>query len=163
MFWKALLLIAPAGLALGMVGGHLAKPVMTQRVGDEPWQAMFQSRADRDGRAAEPPPMVEGPLTYTGGYSYAPDFARDTIAWAPPDYEHYRDIPLPDLPQLDARQAALLADPEVQFGGSQAPVPAEQAGEAPFPAAAAGVAADLGQVAVAAEPRTPDGSLPAIW
>lgn len=115
--WKALVLLAPAGLALGAVGGHMARPVLAQRVSDDdPVQAMFARRADRYSSASDYPRQIEGPMDYVGGYSYAPDeSARLRADWTPPDYYHFPDMPLPTIAELEARQAALLADPEKQF------------------------------------------------
>jgi hypothetical protein len=166
MFWKPLLIVVPAGLVLGSIGGHWARPVMTQRAGDSAAQSMFQTRADRYGRSGAYPKQAEGPVPYDGGYSYAPDWAVQAAStWTPPDYDHYADAPLPTLAQLDAHQAALLADPEVQFrsaapGQPDGDQPQAQdlsgttGGEAP-PASA--------QVALGPEPRTDGGALPPIW
>jgi hypothetical protein len=167
MFWKPLLIIAPAGLMLGTIGGQLAKPVMLDRVGDDPVQAMFQSRADRLGHSGAYPAQPDGPMSYNGGYSYAPDLTDATQGWTPPDYYHFADVPLPTVAQLDARQAALLADPEVQFASR--PSDADSALDAqalnepqPEPDATTS-SAGTEQVAFAPEPRTDDGALPAIW
>jgi hypothetical protein len=168
--WQRLLLIVPAGLLLGMAGGQFAQPVMTQRLGDEPWQSMFQTRADRDGASSDYPTQPEGPMTYDGGYSYAPAWASHDD-WSPPDYYHYSDVPLPTLAELDARQAALLADPEKQFASTPPPEAVEQAADdaeaaadqarqsATVPAASV-AAADPAELAP--EPHTADGQ-PAIW
>jgi hypothetical protein len=167
MFWKPLLFIAPAGLMLGTIGGQLARPVMVQRAGDGAEQLMFQSRAQRYGTSGQYPTQPVGPMTYDGGYSYAPEFVDSTPAdWSAPDYYHFADVPLPTLAQLDARQAALLADPEVQY--ASAPVDG-QATLAAAPALndaqpdATTDAAPPEQVALAPEPRTDDGALPGIW
>ena len=53
--WKPLVLIVPAGLILGMVGGELARPVMAQRVTDKPWPSMLQTRSDREGQSPDYP------------------------------------------------------------------------------------------------------------
>jgi hypothetical protein len=156
MFWKPLLIIAPVGLLLGTIGGQMARPVIVQRAGDNTVEAMFQSRAERYGTSGQYSAQLDG-SAYQGGYSYAPDFAEATPAdWTAPDYYHYPDIPLPTLAELDARQAELLADPEVQFA-TQPPAPPTQlaAQDEPAPATA--------QVALGPEPRTEDGALPAIW
>ena len=169
--WQRMLIIVPAGLLLGMAGGQFAQPVMTQRVGDEPWQSMFQTRADRDGASTEYPAQAEGPMTYDGGYSYAPAWASNDN-WSPPDYYHYADAPLPTVAELDARQAALLADPEKQFAvatpppnavelaANDAEAAAEQARQSAAAPAASVAAADPADLAP--EPHTADGQ-PAIW
>jgi hypothetical protein len=167
--WQRLAIIAPAGLLLGMAGGQFARPVLTERLGDAPWQAMFQHRGDRYGTTADYPAQPEGPMTYDGGYSYAPAWAGQAD-WLPPDFDRYGDIALPSVAELDARQAALLADPEKQFAssapseaivqaGNDAEAAAEQAREtAAGPASVA--AADPAELAP--EPHTADGQ-PAIW
>jgi hypothetical protein len=168
-FWKPLLIILPAGLLLGMAMGQSARPVMTQRVSDEPWQAMFHSRADRDGSTNAYPSQVAGPA-YDGGYSYAPAWVTDA-SWTPPDYTRYADVPLPTVAQLDARQARLLADPDKEFavaptadavaGAAQdTQVAADQARQGAGEPAADLASADPADVAP--EPRTADGQ-PAIW
>jgi hypothetical protein len=169
MFWKPLLIIAPAGLMLGTIGGQMAKPVMLQRTGDDPVQAMFQSRANLYGHANSYPAQTEGPMTYDGGYSYAPDYADTAAGWTAPDYYHFADVPLPTSAQLDAHDAALLADPEVQYRSYPAETLASETEETTSPVQDGwqpGVepsASGSGQVALAPEPRTDDGALPAIW
>jgi hypothetical protein len=168
-FWKPLLIILPAGLLLGMAMGQSARPVMTQRVGDEPWQAMFHSRAERDGSGPAYPSQIDGPA-YDGGYSYAPAWVTDA-SWTPPDYAQYADIPLPTVAQLDARQARLLADPDKEFAAApvsdavaqatqDTQVSADQARQVAGEPAADLASADPADVA--AEPHAPDGE-PAIW
>jgi len=168
--WQRLAIIVPAGLLLGMAGGQFARPVLTQRLGDEPWQAMFQSRGDRYGTASDYPTQPEGPMAYDGGYSYAPAWA-DQAAWSPPDFDRYGDIALPTLAELDARQAALLADPEKQYAvdppseaiaqaADDAETAAKHARETATAPAASVAAADPADLAP--EPRTADGQ-PAIW
>ncbi|MBO0749735.1 MAG: hypothetical protein J2O44_04805, partial [Porphyrobacter sp.] len=111
------MIVLPAGLALGTVGGHWARPVMMERAGDAAWQAMFQTRADRDGNSNPYPEQPQ--MTYVGGYSYPPDLAgRVDPGWTPPKLDAWtyaNDVPLPTVAELDARQAALLADPDVEF------------------------------------------------
>jgi hypothetical protein len=158
--WKALVLIVPAGLALGMIGGNLANPVMQQRAA-EPWQSSFETRAQRYGSAQSYPALPEGSIAYVGGYSYPPDTRA-----SPPDYDSgdwtYADAGLPTIAELDARQAELLADPDVEFAVSPPDETEQLADAAPgaagLPAQAALAPADLGP-----EPRTADGKLPAIW
>lgn len=122
--WKPLLAILPAGLALGAVGGHMAKPVLTQRVGDEPWQAMFQSRGTSTGTHDAYQPPIEGPMNYDGGLSYAPGWAKyDDNVGVPLPGENtfaYYDTKLPTVAELDVHQAALLADPDKQYTSQQA-------------------------------------------
>lgn len=172
MFWKPLLIIAPAGLLLGTIGGQLAKPVILQRAQDAPWQSMFQSRAERYGTSGQYPAQPEGPMVYDGGYSYAPDFADTPADWTPPDYYRFADVPLPTIAELDARQAALLADPEAQFASRSADAAFGIALDAqgtradglpPSPAPDDAPPAATEQVALGPEPRTDGGALPAIW
>jgi len=168
--WKPLLAIVPAGLVLGMIGGHLARPEMTQRIGGEPWQSMFRSG---DGQPAAYPAQPQGELAYVGGYSYPPDLATTDADWSPPAEDRWAsaDAPLPTLAQLDARQAALLADPDVEFAVHPPADEAERAADAAR--ATAGDARQQSeqpraQVAatepleVGPEPRKADGE-PAIW
>jgi hypothetical protein len=153
--WKPLMLILPAGLVLGMVGGKLVHPVMKDRA-VEPWQSIFGNRAQQYGSAADYPVQPEGPMTYVGGYSYPPDMSDWSGPYDNADWS-YADVPLPTIAELDARQAELLADPDVEFAVS-APSEAEQTAEDPPPQAAkVALGADTGP-----EPRTPDGQ-PAIW
>lgn len=154
--WKPLVLIVPAGLVLGMIGGKLAHPVMQERA-TEPWQSIFGSRAQQDGSVSNYPVQPEGPMTYVGGYSYPPDTSDWSRPYDNPNWT-YADVPLPTISELDARQAELLADPDVEFAVSEPTDEAEQPAEVP-PQQAAQVALgpDTGP-----EPRTPDGQ-PAIW
>lgn len=156
--WKPLALIVPAGLVLGMIGGHLARPEMQVRAG-EPSQRMFETRAQRYGSAESYPAQP----AYVGGYSYPPYLSAPTTdrsqPYGGPDWT-YADEPLPTIAELDARQAALLADPDVEFAVSPP-------GDEPKPAAE-GAPQPATQVALAPadgspEPRTADGKLPAIW
>jgi hypothetical protein len=150
--WKPLLLIAPAGLLLGMAGGKLANPVIQER-SVEPWQSVFGNRTQQEG-SANYPIQPEGPMTYVGGYSYPPDMGDFMKPYDEADWT-YANVPLPTIAELDARQAELLADRDVEFAVSK---PAEEtdpaAGDPPQVALAP---ADLGP-----EPRTADGQ-PAIW
>jgi hypothetical protein len=168
-FWKPLLAIAPAGLVLGMIGGHLARPEMTQRISGEPWQPMFQSR---NGQPAAYPAQPQGELAYVGGYSYPPYLATTNADWSPPAEDKWSpaDAPLPTLAQLDARQAALLADPDVEF--AVRPPSEEVEGAADAAQATAGDAVRQPEQAqalasaeppeVGPEPHKADGE-PAIW
>jgi hypothetical protein len=151
--WKPLALIVPAGLVLGTIGGKLAHPVMQQRA-VEPWQSIFGARAQQYG-SADYPVQPEGPMTYVGGYSYAPDVGEWSRPYDEADWT-YADVPLPTVAELDARQAELLADPDVEFAVSP---PAGDAG----PAAEDPPQVALAPADVGPEPRTADGGLPAIW
>jgi len=160
--WKPLVLVVPVGLILGMVGGELARPVMTQRVTDEPWSSMLQTRSDREGQSREYPDQPQDGLPYVGDYSFPPDVGATNAEWTPPHEDRwtYADAPLPTVAQLDARQAALLADPEVEFAVHPPAKPSEP------PSATAAVTPDgegQSQPSFAPEPSTPDGQLPAIW
>lgn len=143
--WKPLALILPAGFLLGMVGGQLAPPVMADRAA-EPWRSAVQARAQSHQPTTYPPQ----PTAYVGGYSFAPDMSAGGPDYGSSDWE-YSDAPLQTIAELDARQAALLADPDVEFAVSPPDEPA--------PAARLVTpSADFGP-----EPRTSDGELPAIW
>jgi hypothetical protein len=178
--WKPLLLITPAGLVLGMIGGHWAQPVLAERASDATLQAMFQTRAERYGLDPSASKQTADVTYYDGGYSYAPDWAaRTDVNWSPPHEDawsySYAAAPLPTVAQLDARQAALLADPDKQFavhrpidaGNSTetAPGPATDLGEPQAEGGNAATASETRGDEVAAaepEPRTADGQ-PAIW
>jgi len=178
--WKPLLVILPAGLALGAVGGHLARPEMQQRAVDGPWPSIFQARADREGSSSGYPAQPQDGLAYVGGYSYPPYLARTDAGWSPPAEDWASaERPLPTLAELDARQAALLADPDLEFAVHP---PAQEADPAAGPAQATADGAlpltgqqpgpqsaqPRSQVAsaepteVGPEPRKADGE-PAIW
>jgi hypothetical protein len=175
--WKPLLIVVPAGLVLGAVGGHLAKPVMTQHASDEAWQAMFETRAEHYGSSGAYPPQPQYQQAYVGGYSYAPFADDQDIPWSPPEPDAwiYSDASLPTVAELDARQAALLADPNVEFAvsppGDQVEQAAEQAQAAAADASQAQPQghpktvdfASAAPMVVGPEPRTADGKLPAIW
>lgn len=173
--WKPLLIVVPAGLLLGMAGGHWANPVMTQRTGDEAGQAMFQARGDRYGTTTAYPGEAEQPIAYVGGYSYPPYLMHDASGAAVYDSSPfaYSDIPLPTVAELDAKQAALLADPDVEFASKPQPAVeqaadaaqavADQAQQMPGQAKEIAFAPSAPAAQLAPEPRSADGSLPAIW
>jgi len=173
--WKPLLLIVPAGLVLGMIGGNLAKPVVNQRESDGALQAMFQTRAERYGLDSSSPEQAASPAYYDGGYSFVPDWSTGSNAnWSPPTEDawsySYAAAPLPTLAQLDARQAALLADPDKQFAvhrpvdASEAPDVAQAAAIDAKPPQASGSSIAMAGESLpnSPEPRTADGE-PAIW
>lgn len=167
--WQRLLIIVPAGLVLGMIGGNLARPEMVERAVDTPWQAMFQGRADRDGGSPEYSAQPQGDLAYVGGYSYAPGYATQGTGWTPPSEDRlaYGNAPLPTIDQLDARQAALLADPEVEFAvhpGSEDAVAPHGAAEGLVQPADPPDAqiASAEPLVTGPEPSKADGE-PAIW
>ena len=158
--WKVALMILPPALVLGMIGGNLARPVMRERA-DDPSQAMSAARGQAES-VAPYPVQPEGPTDYVGGYSYAPGPARDDSArWSPPAADaawSHADEPLPTVARLDARQAALLADPDVEFAVSPSERGAEQPAQSAPAAAETPAPPETGP-----EPRTPDGQLPGIW
>lgn len=159
--WKRLLIVAPAGLILGMFGSQLARPVMAQRATNEPWQSVLGVRRDVDHQSSDYPELPGSDLAHVGGYSFPPDMGATNADWPqlPEDRSSYADAPLPTVAQLDARQAALLADPDVQFAVHP---PTE---ESPPAETSRTEANDDAQTATAfgPEPSTPDGQLPAIW
>lgn len=159
--WKPLLVIVPAGLVLGIIGGKLAHPVMQERA-SEPWQSMFETRAQRYGTAGAYSSQPQSSIAYVGGYSYPPDTSGWSDAYDPPDWLD-EDVPLPTLAELDARQAELLADPDVEFATR---APAEPLAPAvPDESAIGGNPSQVALTPVDAgpEPRTARGKLPAIW
>jgi len=173
--WKPLLLIVPAGLVLGIIGGNLAKPVLNQRESDGALQAMFQTRAERYGLHSSASAQAMSPTYNDGGYSYVPDWvSRVNANWSPPHEDawsySYAAAPLPTVAQLDSRQAALLADPDQQFAVHQ-PAEASEAADvaraeatdaAPPQASGSSIAMAGESVPGSPEPRTADGE-PAIW
>jgi hypothetical protein len=112
--WKPLLIVVPAGLVLGAIGGQYARPVMTQHP-DSSLQALFESRAQRYGSeavATEP----QDASYYSGEYSYPPYLddrmlgdGREITGWQGPtldDWPEYRPAPMPSIAQLQAQLAA---------------------------------------------------------
>ncbi len=191
--WKPLLIIVPAGLMLGAIGGHYARPVMKQRAGDDPWQQTFGRRAQRDGAVARPDDRtVSYNAYYAGGPSYPPPAADDDRAiagWQGPDFRNWPDYkpePMPTIEQLEAevarRDTALdrqaMADGET-VAGETPPADADTraSGDAadvdPKPQTYGGQIAGHPQVVTmprssspattTPEPRTAGGKLPAIW
>jgi hypothetical protein len=153
----------------------MAQPVLTQRVGDEPWQAMFQTRGTSTGTHAYEP-QIEGAMDYNGGLSYAPGWVKydDGVGRTAPasDSFAYYDTNLPTVAELDARQAALLADPDKEYATKPAPE-ADSAGHQDIQFAAAEIPSPGGgpktitfppssAAETAAEPQRADGE-PAVW
>jgi hypothetical protein len=155
--WKPLVLIIPAGLVLGMIGGHLARPVMQERAG-EPWQSIFLTRSQQYG-TTNYPTQGQGPTPYVGGYSYPPE-TIDLYHAYDETVPTYADAPLPSVDSLDARQAELLADPAVEFATSP---PANEIEQGTEDTSAPAAQMAVGSTDAAPEPPSPDGSLPAIW
>lgn len=190
--WKPLLIIVPTGLLLGVVGGHYAQPVMTQKADDGSLQASFETRAQRYGTAEQAQP--QDATYYSGGYSYPPylddrmmEGDREITGWQGPSFAGwpaYEPAPLPSAEELEAqvaaRNAALDQRAWVQSGAgaddnSATEAAADGAADAgtnpneasPSPADSATVGGPkvvvLSPSAPSAEPRTADGNLPAIW
>jgi len=157
----------------------MAQPILTQRESDATLQAMFQTRADRYGSGSAYPTQTADVTYYDGGYSFVPDWVNRVDAnWSPPHEDawsySYAAAPLPSVALLDARQAALLADPDKQFAvhPPEAAEPAEAAPAAtPNPSAAPASGETVAMAATpstgeapaqSSEPRKADGE-PAIW
>ncbi|HSQ96695.1 MAG TPA: hypothetical protein VLM18_11445 [Croceibacterium sp.] len=160
--WKPLVVIVSAGLILGMVSGELTRPVMAQRVTDKPWPSMLQARSDRKGQSPDYPDQQQDGQGYVGGYSFAPVVRATNARWTPPHEDRwaYADAPLPTVAQLDARQAALLANPEVEFAVHR---PAKQSEPPSETAAEPQDGEGQSPPSFTPEPSTPDGQLPAVW
>jgi hypothetical protein len=112
--WKPLLIVIPAGLLLGSIGGHYAQPVMTEHP-DSSLDALFQSRAERNGADAAAPQPQDASY-YSGEYSYPPYLddrmlgdGREITGWQGPsfaDWPEYTPAPMPSVAQLQAQLAA---------------------------------------------------------
>lgn len=113
--WKPLLLIVPAGVLLGALGGQFARPVMTQHPDDGLLQSLFGSHGGRSGTpVAEAPP--EDASYYSGGYSYPPYLDdrmtgsdREITGWQGPSFAgwpEYKPAPMPSVAQLEAEVSA---------------------------------------------------------
>lgn len=146
--WKPLLLILPAGLLLGMIGGRYAHPVMQQRGGDEPWRQMLEPNI----RPSNPRIMVENPPIDPMPYGPSSSFAEQaTVEWPDPyagtRWDPASAEPLPSVAELDA-----------QLDSSAGEANAEPAPAARLADAGTGVTVIRG-----GEPRRDDGALTAIY
>jgi len=112
--WERLLIIIPAGLALGAVGGHLASPVLVQRGDDGSWRTMFETRAQRYGTTTPQAPLTDATY-YSDSYSYPPylddtaDDSRSITGWQGPSFDNwpgYTPAPMPTIAELKAQVAA---------------------------------------------------------
>ena len=181
--WKPLLIIIPAGLVLGAVGGQYARPQLIERATDPSLQALFESRAQRYGGDSAQP-QLRNEVYYAGQYSYPPYLDdrmmggdREITGWQGPtfsDWPEYKPAPMPSVAQLQAQVAARDAALGRRAWGGYDEAPEDVSGAEAASQAAANAAASAAQAqpsaannpAVAAngeEPRTPDGDLPAIW
>ena len=164
-----MLMIVPAGFTFGVIGGNLAHPVMQQRAGDNAVQALFHTRADRYALPNPYPEQPQSGIPYVGGYSYAPEWAQNPSEGSSPPYVHrewaYSELTLPKVAELDARQAALLADPEVEFAATPPVQETDSPAESPRSSTEAPTAdaSSAAPVDSEPEPRSADGQLPAIW
>jgi hypothetical protein len=113
--WKPLLLIVPAGLLLGALGGQYARPVMTQRPDDGLLQSLLGTRGERSGAAAAEAAPDDASY-YSGEYSYPPYLDdrmggqdREITGWQGPSFAgwpEYKPAPMPSVAQLEAEVAA---------------------------------------------------------
>lgn len=184
--WKPLLIVIPAGLVLGVVGGHYARPVMTQRGAEDASQPFVETRSQRSGTATAEAPSET--VYYSGGYSYPPYLDDSSFAAEPrpdfADWPEYEPAPMPTIAELKAglaaRDAALdqlataepIAGPQDQAAAGDATDVGTAAGP-PRPIATdprvavhpklAALAPGQSAVAASPEPRTAGGALPAIW
>lgn len=112
--WKPLLLIIPAGLLLGALGGQYARPVLTEHP-DDGLQSLFGSHGDRSGTpVADASP--EDASYDSGGYSYPPYLDdrmtgsdREITGWQGPSFAgwpEYKPAPMPSVAQLEAEVSA---------------------------------------------------------
>lgn len=183
--WKPLLAILPAGLVLGMIGGHYARPVVQQRPGEDAVSKLFGDRsAGANTAAIAPDPSY--PAYDVAGPDSVPAFAdddREITGWQGPDFKNwpaYTPAPMPTIAQLQAETAARDAALDRHaYGQSTSSRDGESAADAAenaaddaasrfespdtsgkprpqdFPSPSPGPQT--------AEPRTADGKLPAIW
>jgi hypothetical protein len=159
--WKPLLIVIPAGLLLGAIGGQYARPVMTQHP-DASLEALFESREQRygtDTARAQP----EDASYYSGEYSYPPYLddrmmgdGREITGWQGPsfaDWPEYTPAQMPSIAQLKAqlaaRDAALGQRAWGGYGEDNADVSAAEAASAAAADAAANAADATQQSAVA--------------
>jgi len=166
--WKPLLIVIPAGLLLGSIGGHYARPVMTEHP-DTSLDALFQSRAERNGADAAAPQPQDASY-YSGAYSYPPYLddrmlggGREIVGWQGPrfsDSPEYKPAPMPSVAQLQAqlaaRDAALGQRAWSGYGESDEDVSAAEAASAAAANAAAN-AADPAQPRFSDEADSPAG------
>jgi hypothetical protein len=112
--WERLLIIIPAGLALGAVGGHLASPVPVQRGDDSSWRTLFETRAQRYGTTTPQAPLTDATY-YSDSYSYPPylddtaDDSRSMTGWQGQSFDNWPDYtpaPMPTIAELRAQVAA---------------------------------------------------------
>jgi len=157
--WERLLIIIPAGLALGAVGGQLASPVLIQRGDDTALQTMFESRAQRYGRPASDPSLTDATY-YSDSSSYPPNL-EDTAdndgsitGWRGPDFAGWPDYtpaPMPTIAELKAEVAARDAIVGRQALNATAPPPSDEPADT-LAAQGAGKAVTSGD-----DPQTADG------
>jgi hypothetical protein len=182
--WKPLLIVIPAGLVLGAVGGQYARPELIERAADPSLQSLFESRTQGNGTDSAPPELQDE-VYYADQYSYPPYLDdrmlgsdREITGWQGPtfsDWAEYKPAPMPSVAQLQAQVAARDAALGKRAWGGYGEAPEDVSAAEAASEAAADASASAGQAAqpspannpaVAAtgdEPRTPDGDLPAIW
>jgi hypothetical protein len=149
--WKPLLLIVPAGLLLGAIGGNYARPVLTKRADDGSLQAMFETRSQRYGAPATQA-APEDATYYSGGYSYPPYLDnrmlggdREITGWQGPsfaDWPEYQPAPLPSAAEPEAQVAARDAALDQRALGSATAGTEDQTAAQAAAATAANVAAN---------------------
>jgi hypothetical protein len=167
-----LLVVIPAGLLLGAVGGHYARPVLQQRADDAELQRIFQSATKRRDAQVPAAPTLSHAAPQTGGIPYIPASTDDRTmtGWQGPDFAEwpeYTPAPMPTIEELQAelaRRDAALGEAASSPEGDGAVVAAADAQLTANDAKAAAVSGRARAVpAPGPEPRTAGGTLPAIW
>jgi hypothetical protein len=147
--WKPLLIVLPAGLMLGAIGGHYSRPVMTDPADESSQQSAFRSRAERNGSSGMQAQPADAEY-YAGGYSYPPYLDdrmlggdREITGWQGPsfaDWPEYQPAATPSSAQVEAqlaaRDAALGRRAWDSFGTGDEQTAAEAAADAAADAAA---------------------------
>lgn len=152
-FWKPLLIIVPAGLILGVIGGHYTRPVLKQRGdGSSPLQkfGVHASTGDAGVQPAFSNGIPDVPPNFAGDPARQPGVTEDDRAitgWHGPDFARfpdYKPAPLPTIDQLkaeiDSREAAL--GKRADAGARPGETAVDAAGDAAVRAADAADSAD---------------------
>ena len=145
--WKAVALIVPAGLVLGMAAGAANRPVMVQNAKDYWSEPLVEARQAFDA----PRPFYEGgpENLMPAGYSFRPDIDYDTYSW--PDQSE-------PVPEFVATELETIPQPMVEVHrASPTQIAADRAAAAARDALA--VASETQEPQ--AEPSEPAGSAPA--
>ncbi|MDB5723355.1 MAG: hypothetical protein JWQ16_109 [Novosphingobium sp.] len=119
---KLMLTIVAGGVALGALGGQLARPVM-KSAGKPDWHARFESQF-----SATPAQLAEGGPEDLSPQGWFGPGDTPPVSYAPPPAEQYAVVdapePQPEVEQASAdatETAAVLAEPSPAEATSQAP------------------------------------------